>query len=934
MYKYLLVVLICFALPPAAMAQAPAGVIDGAVRDSVSGNMLEEATVSLLVSRRESTDRIFAVRRNGSRGFAFRGLAAGDYMIVSTYLGYRPDTMWIRLAEKQTAGARVLLRMQRSDNPMMQVVVTAHIPPVIVRHDTIAFNTAAYPTQPHATLEDLLRKLPGIDVDQNGNVTMQGKKVDKVYLDGKEFFLGDPRTATQNLPADIIDQVQAFDSKTDRERLTGIKDMTNTTSLNIKLKKNRRKGIFGKLYAGAGTGAAKPIGSGSSIGSGSANGSGSPVGAGSSGADPSYSVGGTVMTLGKTTLMARGYVNNMNNQFTGTENRNGPGAAGVQTLNKLDLNFRREIGKVSITLNGGTDGHHTILDQLTTTQTTLTDSSLLTSRNMRSVTTDQNWHTDAFAQYKPDAFHLLEFRSGISGSSNDNDETDSTNVATLKGAGGYPVNNGQTLNRGHSTNISVNNSLNFRQTWRKPGRTLLIGLSQNSSRQEQPQTTYSLVNNYDSTGMLRSRTLIDQAIRQTSGSDGYGAQVTYTEPLKKGHLLDWDYTFNRTIGRNDRTSMDYDSLTGSYDLPDAVTTNHFTNTNTIQRLGMGYNATVGKYQYQIGIAGQFSELDNANRTNDSVLRLRQTNWYPRASLIYSSGSGRSLNLQYSAATKSPTLQELQPVADPTNPFLIRVGNPDLKQELTHRLGASYNIFNTHSFRNLQLHLDGTYSQNAIVSSTTIMAGGIQQQESVNTNGVWNVSGNLNYGFPLGDQKKGNGSIGLNGRYGRGVSIVNGVQDITFSPGAGATGKLNFHPVEELFVEAQGMVGFTASHYSANPLQKTGAWTQHYSLQASYLFPGAVGLSTFYSLRLTTGSLPAPPVSVWNASAYKDIGRRRDFQLRLSAFGLLNNTRNTSQSMSPGVLSTTQTNIPGRIFLLSLVWHFKQFQGGSEAAEAK
>ncbi len=183
------------------------------------------------------------------------GLSPGSYRLIGTYLGYSPDTVEVTLKASDTTGIFVPLELRRNGKALMEVVVTARIPPAIVRNDTIAFNAGAYPTRPNATVEDLLRKLPGIEIDKNGNVTMQGQKVDKIYLDGKEFFLNDPRLATKNLPSEIVDQIEVFDRQSERARLTGVKEPTGTKSINIKLKKSRRKGIFGKVYAGTGTGA-------------------------------------------------------------------------------------------------------------------------------------------------------------------------------------------------------------------------------------------------------------------------------------------------------------------------------------------------------------------------------------------------------------------------------------------------------------------------------------------------------------------------------------------------------------------------------------------------------------------------------------------------------------------------------------------------------
>ena len=220
-------------------AQSPPLSIHGTVQDSVNKQVLEDATVSL-VHLPDGT--VLRQTRSRKKGFAFSGLSAGQYSLITSYLGYATDTTTLVLSRTDSTERKVRILLHHSVKTMMEVVVRSVIPPAIIKNDTIAFNAAAYPTRPNATVEDLLRKLPGIDIDKNGNVTMQGQKVDKIYLDGKEFFLNDPRTATQNLPADIVDRIEAFDTQTDKSRLTGIKESTGTKSINIALKKNRRTG--------------------------------------------------------------------------------------------------------------------------------------------------------------------------------------------------------------------------------------------------------------------------------------------------------------------------------------------------------------------------------------------------------------------------------------------------------------------------------------------------------------------------------------------------------------------------------------------------------------------------------------------------------------------------------------------------------------------
>jgi hypothetical protein len=892
-------------LPPSAGA-VPHPSIRLTVQDSLSRQPLEDATLSLL----HLPDGAARHLRSGKKDILFRDLSPGSYLLTVSYLGYATDSIMVTIGLLDSTEQKVKALLHHSANELMQVVVNATIPPAIVRNDTIAFNAGAFPTRPNATVEDLLRKLPGIDIDKNGNVTMQGQKVDKIYLDGKEFFLNDPRTATQNLPADIVDQIEAFDSQTERARLTGIKETTGTKSLNIKLKKNRKRGYFGKLYAGTGSTSPDPS------------------------LTSSYSAGGTATSLGSSWLFGTGNLNNMNNQFTGADNKNGPGGGGLQTFNNAQLNFRNDkTGKLAFTLNAGTNGVRTSLDQTTRRQTYLTDSSLLQNSYSSSLSHSQSYHANAFIEYNIDSFSLINLRSTWTPQTSASSSMDTTGISTLKNTSGYLSNQGTTYNSSHSNGYSLNNMLNFRQRWRLPGRTLYISLTQTNQHQDQPQHIYNLVNNFDSTGSLLTRTLTDQNSSQLSKSDSYGASVSYTEPLKPGHVMDFSYRVNRSTSHSDRQSYDFDSATGKYDLPDTLTTNHFINYNTIQRFSTGYNATEGKYRYQLGVTLQVSDLNDRNLTADSSIRQHQLNWYPRASLLYTPKQGTSLNLVYTASTTSPTIQQLQPLPDLTNPFLLKIGNPGLLQQLTHTLNASYTAFNAHNFRNLQVALQGNYTQHEITPATTILSGGIQQIQYVNVDGVWHVSSNITYGFPLGDQRKSNSSIGTRLQYGRDVSLTNGTEDVTTGIGWGANWKLNLHPVEKFYLEATASVNYTAAYYSINSSQNTQTWQQNYGIDASYEFPGAITLASNYTIQLNgrQGSLPAKQVALWNASLFKDFLRNRSGQIRLSAFGLLNTPSNYTQSVGVNYVETQQANLPGRILLLSFIYRFNHFPPAKKPA---
>ncbi len=901
MHKLLLIIPLLLLFSRQIQAQPPLPAIRGQVQDSATKQPLEDATIYLVHLPDNTIQRQL---RTTKRGFSFSNLTPGNYRIITSYLGYATDTLTLTLSATDSTLRQVRILLQHSAHDLMQVVVHASIPPAIVRNDTIAFNAGAYPTRPNATVEDLLRKLPGIDIDKNGNITMQGQKVDKIYLDGKEFFLNDPRTATQNLPADIVDQIEAFDSQSEKARLTGIKETTGAKSINIKLKKNRKTGYFGKVYAGVGSG-----------------------GDGTDDLTGSYSAGATATSLGQNWLFGSANINNINNQFTGTDNKNGPGGGGIQTFNNAQLNFRNnKESKLNVTINAGTNGSHTTLNTSTQRKTLLTDSSLYQNSYSQSQSHNQGYNGNAFVEYKPDTFNLINLRSSWSPATSSSSEKDTVGISTQKSTGSWLSNQGHTNNSNHADGYSINNMVNYRRRWHLAGRTLLISLNQSWQHQSQPASIYNLVNNYDSTGALQLQTLTNQRSAQHNNNQGYVGAVSYTEPLKPGHILDLSYRFNHQVGKSDRQSYDYDSLTGKYDHPDTLTTNHFINYNTIQQFSAGYNATEGKYRYQLGVTLQLSDLDEHNLTDATNFGQHQLNWYPRASLLYTPEKGKTFNFIYTANTTSPTIQQLQPLPDLTNPFLVRVGNPDLLQQITHNFNGNYTAFNSRNFQNLQISLQGDLTQHQITTATDILSGGIQQIQYVNVNDVWHASSNITYGFPLGDQRKGNSSIGIHGHYGRDISIVNEQKDVTTGLGWGANMKLNFHPVEKMFIEGFAGVDYTNSKYSIYPTQNTQTWQQTYSIDASYELPGALTIASNYNLQVTgsQGTLPTRSVSLWNASIYKDFLRDRRLQLRFSAFGILNTTSNYTQTVGLNYVETRQANLPGRILLLSAIYRFRKF----------
>ncbi|HVU57508.1 MAG TPA: outer membrane beta-barrel protein [Puia sp.] len=872
------------------------------MRDSASGTILEEATISCWPV---AADHPSHSLRSGRSGFSFHLSQAGDYRLIATYLGYVPDTIAFSISDKDTSTVFAKFILRPSSKPLMEVIVKASIPPVIVKADTIGFNAAAFPTRPYASVEDLLRKLPGIVVDKDGNVTMQGKKIDKILIDGKEFFLSDIKTATQNLPAEIVAQVETYDTQTEQGKLTGVRDPTGGKTLNIKLKKDRKKGYFGNAYAGAG----------------SASG---------------YAVGGTAASMDPTrNIFFNGSTNNISNLFTGRENNSGPVSGGLQTLSNGSLNYRDNLGKKIVAVfNGGFFQNQSTVMQSSSRQTFLGDSSLIENRLSNSSNKSNVEHFNVRMEYKMDSLRTMTLQSSWSSQAGNSHSTDTVGINTQKGTGDqantWRSSHGLTDNTNKTHGYSLNNSVDFRQRFQKQGRTVYIGLSQSSNQQHADAGLYSLVDAFDSLGNNIQHMLQDQRSTQTSDNENYSVRANYTEPVGKKKIVDFGYQFSSSTSHSNKQSFDYDSATGRYDHPDTLTTNQFFNRNTNQNIHADFNSDGTKLHYQLGVAVQLTSLYNQNYSIKDPILQHFTNWYPRASLIWTLSQSRSIRLGYSGSSSAPSIDQLQPLPDLTNPFLVRIGNPGLQQSFQHNMDLGFNSINPKSLQNWQLSMQGGFMEHAITASTTLLAGGVQQLQYVNIEGNYQLSGNLAYGFPLW-ARHGNGSVGIQGNYAHQNGFINGEPNSTSTSGLGGSLQLSYHPAEKAFFDVNGSLNYSSNAYSLNKDQNSNVLVQNYTADFSYELPWALTISSYYNWQQTgaQGSLPAHATSYWNAACYKSIFRNHSGQIRLSVFNLLNSASNVSQSAGPNFIASSRSNIVGRLWLLSFVWHFRKFPSGGK-----
>lgn len=334
-----------------------------------------------------------------------------------------------------------------------------------------------------------------------------------------------------------------------------------------------------------------------------------------------------------------------------------------------------------------------------------------------------------------------------------------------------------------------------------------------------------------------------------------------------------------------------------------------------------------KIRYQLGISVQYTRQDNKDLTgNFGDLLQRVSNIFPRANLVSTISRSKSVSFGYQGSSRQPTLRELQPVPDYTNPLLVQQGNPNLKQEFSHNLSMGMNFFQFAKFRTLMVQANVSTVTNRIVNANTVNAIGVQELQYVNVDGNYTMNGGLSYSFPLGNEKNGNGKLDSRLQYGKDISLLNGLRNERVSISWAQQASLNYNVKEKLFAELSAGVEVGKSRYSLSPDMSASFINQFWVADLSYVFPADITLASIFNLHIKgkQGSLPGNTLSMWNASLSKKLFARKAVELKFSVFDLLNSNNSFSQVVGENFIETNKADVLKRIWMVGVEWGFNKF----------
>ncbi|OQP61586.1 outer membrane beta-barrel protein [Niastella populi] len=915
MKKVYLLLVSCF-LYAVLLAQKN-GVVKGVAFDTLSKQPVPAATVTLLQKKDSS---LVAFTMTDSRGrFELAGLANGEYRILATHVNYHNSSRLFTIDDnlKQVNLGNIV--MNDVTRVLSEVVVTAEAPPVTLIDDTVQYNAGSFKTIPNATVEQLLKKMPGIKVEKDGTVKAQGQEVKKVLVDGREFFGTDPKVATRNLPADAVDKVQVYDKMSDQAQLTGFDDGNSEKTINLKLKKDKKKGMFGKVMAGGGTNdryegrfnvnSFKGARQFSAIGMG----------------NNTNSEGFSFMDM----LSFNGGMSNMQSTGGGGISiniRNDDGAnqndnsSGIRSIWGGGFNYNNIIGsKTNFTSNYFYNRYNPNTESHIQRQYFLPDSSWYYNQNAFAKNINNTHKLNLGVDIQLDSFHSIKISPSIGYQQTTNASISDYNTFSLAGT---PGTSGKSETGSGNKGYNFKNDLLFRKKFRRAGRTISLSLQNNLNASDGDGSLLS-TNTYRNTAGTVIRTdSINQHNNNSSDLNGYTARLVYTEPIFKRSLLEFSVAKSNTAGTAQKTTWDYNAFSGKFDRLNGRLTNEFENSYGYNSAGLRWRMQLSKFNASAGVNWQQAELEGKSMAagRDTTISKTFYNLLPNARFQYNFTKYRHLRLNYNTTTKQPSVSQLQPVPDNSDPLNIKAGNADLKQELTHAL--QLNFFSVNPFRNKNLfaffNLRRTDSK--IVDSDTIDSVGVKTTRPVNVDGVYDLSGSVNLGLPI-RFLKGSVNFSTNGSYTKNKSFINGAGNLINTLNIGPDVRFEINATEKLDVSLSAGINYYRTQYSLQQSLNTGYLNQQYGTKINWQLPKRFFFNTefTYAINSQRASGFNTKVPLWNAFISKQFLRFNRGEIKLSAFDLLKQNIGVSRSTSQNYIEDKRVTNLQRFFLLSFTY---------------
>lgn len=895
---------LCTILSLPAFAQVNKTTFLGTIQDEAS---LPLPGATLMVLHAADSTLVQFGSSNNEGAFTIKNVPKGDYLLNVTFLGMEPVFKPITAGNTEEENLGIIQLLPKS-NILKEVNVQADHVPVEIKKDTISYNADAFQTQPNAVVEDLLKKLPGLEVGSDGSIKAQGEEVQNVFVDGKEFFGNDPKMATKNLPAKAVKKVNVYDKKSDMSEFTGIDDGERSKTIDLVLREEFKKGLFGTAEAGYGT-------------------------------DERYNAKASINRFTKTSQLSfLGQLNNINDQgfsFTDIVNFSGgmrglSGGGGRRTLfTNLPFNEGTTNGLVN-TAAGGLNFNWQKSDKFNLRSSYFinnVDKYLLENSYRQNISanpfdTDEDSQNDTRnlshnitlnSDIKPDSFNQVKANLNLNFNNGDG-----LNTLFQQNITPDSLVTSQSTNTtsNNADNISVNGGATYIRRLGNRGRNFSLGGTITAGDQDS-DTKLDALTEYFNTG---NQDLLDQLQYTTSNNLTLGGTFSYTEPLKKRRFLEFNYDISHQDNDYEQLVNDIEN---SVEIPNDTLSNQYSSTFVYHRPGVTFQYSGEVNTINAGIQYQASELRGDLSRQEADIKQTYNHLLPSFSWRSNMGNGKYLRVNYNTRINAPSITQLSPVIDNSNPLQLYIGNPGLDAEYNHSLRVGYHSFSQFSSTSFFASITGNITNNKIITSRFFNEDFREVSTPINIDDESGVSLYASFGRPF---KPIRSRVNLSGNIG-----------LTKTQNVVGTDLLNTNRWNQ-------MVGITITNMNSEVLEYRigGEWTitnnlykseealdqntllQNYFAEFTLTIWKKWTLTASYDYRAYSSDqfsenqvLPLMKASISRFILKDDKG-----QLKFSVFDVLDENKGVSITANPNYLERITSNSIGQYAMFSFIYSIR------------
>lgn len=920
--------------------------VSGRVVESDSKEPAAQATVQLLAL----PDSAFAagIASNNQGRFILPKVKAGKYLLKISYIGFHTKFVPLQLVANVPDKKAGTILLDPDAVMLGEAVITAEAPQVVVREDTLEYNSAAYRTPEGAMLEELVKKLPGAEIDDEGNIKINGKEVKKIMVDGKEFFGGDVKTGLKNLPVNMIDKLKTYDKKSDLARITGIDDGDEETVLDLKVKKGMNQGWFGNVSAAGGT--EDRYASNLMLNRFVDDSQFSLIGSGNNVNDQGFSGGGGRPRFRK------------NNGLTATK--------------MLGANFATQTEKLE--LGGSARYNYSDRDVSTMSYSErLEGVKSFSNSNSKNRNKNANFNADFRLEWKPDTLTNIIFRPNVSYGKSDSysisesgtfngdpfnlvpNPNDFLNKSSWDGnvddpLAGIRLNASNSESMSESNSLSANASLQVNRRLNDKGRNITFRGTFNYGDNGSEQFSESLTRYFDPEANKPDDKRKQYITSPTENYD-YTAELTYNEPIAKATFLQFRYKFQYKYSENDRSTYSLipegdkgqdwlwnfgDELPEGYENnKDKELSKYAQYTYYNHDINTGLNLIREKYRLNLGVSvqPQNTRLEYKKAEIDTVVKKSVVNFSPNIDFRYRFSKVSQLRFTYRGRAGQPSMENLLDITDDSNPLYIRKGNPGLKPSFSHSTRLFYDNYNAEKQQGMTASAYLNVTQNSITNSSTYnQTTGGETVKPENINGNWDAFGLFNFNTALKD-KRFTVSTSTRGSYANKVAYLfndeTKINDKNTSTELSLEEYLNGAFRNDWFEFAvNGSIEYKFERNKLNPESNQQPYTYGYGASTNITLPWSMTLSTNLTNNARRGYREASMNRnelIWNAQIAQNFLKGKAATISLELYDILKQQTNVDRSLSPSIRSVSEYNGVNSYCMLRFTYRLNIF-GNKEA----